>query len=354
MVDKILSRWVAGEKPTVDEEEKLLAEELAKPATAKAFGITKVNGFEKIQQRSRLFSVVYPEVVELCTNFGIQNSHETQETLWKLWLPIAIQLAEKRQQLQRPFIQGILGGQGTGKTTLTAILKLILQHFNYPTLTFSLDDLYKTYLERERLKQQDSRLIWRGPPGTHDVKLGIDILDQLRQPNRKYPLLIPRFDKSLFGGKGDRSEPERVDAVDLILFEGWFVGVRPINDQAFLATPPPIITPEDRKFAQDCHQKLKEYLPLWEQLDSLMVLYPVDYRLSKKWRQEAEQKMVAQGKSGMSDEEVEKFVEYFWISLHPELFITPLLHNSEVVDLVVEIDRDRTPKSVYQPSAQNS
>ncbi|NET89980.1 MAG: glycerate kinase [Kamptonema sp. SIO1D9] len=345
---EILSRWVVGKKPTVNEQEKLLAEELAKPATATAWGITRENGLEKIQQREHLFRAVYPEVVELCANLSIKNTDQIQETLWKLWLPIAIQLAEKKQQLQRPLIQGILGGQGTGKTTLAAIIRLILKHFNYSTLNFSLDDLYKTYIERERLKQQDPRLIWRGPPGTHDVKLGIEILDRLRQQKRRYPLLIPRFDKSAFGGIGDRSEPERVDAVDVILFEGWFVGVRPIDEQAFQASPAPIITQEDRKFAQDCNQRLKEYLPLWERLDSLMVLYPVDYRLSKQWRQEAEQKMVAKGKSGMSDEEVKKFVEYFWISLHPELFITPLIQNPDLVDLVVEIKRDRTPGLVYQ------
>ncbi|NJL21401.1 MAG: hypothetical protein HC895_12160 [Leptolyngbyaceae cyanobacterium SM1_3_5] len=36
--------------------------------------------------------------------------------------------------------------------------------------------------------------------------------------------LLPRFDKSLHEGAGDRIDPERVDRADVILFEGWFVG----------------------------------------------------------------------------------------------------------------------------------
>jgi len=37
--------------------------------------------------------------------------------------------------------QGILGGQGTGKTTLAAMLSLILGQLGYHTLSLSLDDL---------------------------------------------------------------------------------------------------------------------------------------------------------------------------------------------------------------------
>ena len=54
------------------------------------------------------------------------------ETVWNLWLPLAMQLASYRQQLGRPLIQGILGGQGTGKTTMSVILTLILSQSGIP------------------------------------------------------------------------------------------------------------------------------------------------------------------------------------------------------------------------------
>jgi D-glycerate 3-kinase len=114
-------------------------------------------------------------------------------------------------------------------------------------------------------------------------------------------------------------------------------------------TPAPIRTTADRTFAREMNEQLKAYLPLWERLDRLMLLYPSDYRLSQLWRRQAEQQMIAISKSGMTDEQVDKFVEYFWKSLHPELFITPLTQNSSWVNLVIEIAPDRTVGAVYRP-----
>ncbi|ARV59684.1 glycerate kinase [Nostocales cyanobacterium HT-58-2] len=264
------------------------------------------------------------------------------------WLSLARQFASYRQQLGRPFIQGILGAQGTGKTTMCGILCLILKQLGYRTLSLSLDDLYKTYDERLALKQKDPRLIWRGPPGTHDVELGLTVLNQIREC--KSPVAVPRFDKSLYAGAGDRMAPEVVENVDIVLFEGWFVGVRPIDPAAFDTAPPPIFTVEDREFAREINNKLNDYLPLWELLDSLIVLHPKDYRLSLEWRQQAERQMIAAGKPGMSEQEVEPFVHYFWRSLHPELFITPLVKSPTFVDLVIEINYDHSFGKVYRPN----
>jgi D-glycerate 3-kinase len=343
----VLHGWTSGNRPTPEELQQLLAQELANSQRARAFDITQENGLEKIKARSRLFLVVYDEVTQLCQKFGLTRSHTVLSMLWQLWLPLAMQLAEARSKLERPLIQGILGGQGTGKTTLAEVSCLILHHLGYTTIGVSIDDLYKTYAERQKLQQEDPRLIWRGPPGTHDVELGIQLLDRIR--HRHSPILVPRFDKSAHNGAGDRTEPEPIKNTDIVLFEGWFVGARPVDEIAFENPPPPILTPEDKQFARDTNERLKDYLPLWERLDRLIVLYPIDYHLSKQWRREAEQKMMASGKSGMSDEEIDRFVEYFWRSLHPELFITPLIKNPNLVDLVIEIDAEHRPGKVYQP-----
>jgi D-glycerate 3-kinase len=96
--------------------------------------------------------------------------------------------------------------------------------------------------------------------------------------------------------------------------------------------------------------KLADYLPLWERLDRLIVMHPSDYRCSVQWRTEAEQKMIAAGKAGMTNSEIEQFVKYFWQALHPELFIQPLVKSSQWVDLVIEINSDRSIGKVYRPS----
>lgn len=317
---------------------------LADSVRAKIFGITPENVAQVILERSHLLKSVLPTFSQFCqTNLQIPSQAMLQ-VLWDLWLPLALKIVSSRQNLGRPLIQGILGGQGTGKTTLCQILSLIIRQLGYCTLCLSLDDLYKTYSDRLALTQQDPRLIWRGPPGTHDIDLGLILLDQIREGNS--PVSVPRFDKSAYSGAGDRTTPEIFTQVDIVLFEGWFVGVQPIDPQTFDTAPPPIVTDEDRAFARDMNHQLQAYLPLWSRLDSLIALDPSDYRCSLQWRKQAEQKMIATGKPGMNDTEIEEFVNYFWRSLHPELLIKPLLKSAKV-DLIVKVDTDHSFGAIY-------
>ena len=285
----------------------------------RAFGITPEN-----VEYATIFRSIYPT----CSQFNQQTLKLPQEhfatNLWTLWLPLAMLVAEYRKSQLPPLILGILAGQGTGKSTLASILILILGEMGYRTCSLSLDDLYKTYRSRLILKQQDLRLIWRGPPGTHDLDLGLKVLDALHQPNSDAIIQLPRFDKSAYDGAGERGIPEAISNADIVLFEGWFVGVRPIDPAAFDTAPPPIISESDRQFARDMNAKLQDYLPLWERLDRLILLYPLDYHWSLQWRQEAEDRAKALGNPGMSELEIKQFVNYFWQSLHPELFIRPL------------------------------
>ncbi len=344
----VLNCLANGFSLTADQQRQLEVWMLQDQRRARAFGINPGNVSEVIQARSQLFRSVYPAIAQLCHNrFNIPRI-SFLETLWNLWLPLAVQLVAHRKALDRPLVQGILGSQATGKTTLGAILTLILDHLGYPTLSLSLDDLYKPYAERQRLQQEDPRLVWRGPPGTHDIQLGIQVLDQLR--SGKVPVQIPRFDKSAQAGAGDRTHSETVSAVEIVLFEGWFVGVRPIDPVEFTTAPPPILTASDQAFAQDMNAKLQDYLPLWQRLDRLLILYLPDYRLSKQWRRQAEHQAIATGKAGMPDAEIDQFVEYFWRALHPNLFIKPLAEDPQSVNLVIEIKPDHSPGTIYQPA----
>ena len=298
----------------------------------------QLNSLVRHGSRSEFFADLLGRVIAECLDLGFDNEATIATTFEQLWLPVALNLAAKKQRSQT-YIQGILGGQGTGKTTLCIILKLILDYLGFSVASLSIDDLYLTYTEREELKLQDPRLIWRGPPGTHDIGLGLQTIEQCLQSDGNTKILMPRFDKSAYKGLGDRTNPEAIDKPDILLFEGWFVGVKPIAEDCFHNCPHPIVTEEDRQFAKDNNRRLQAYLPLWDKLDSTIVLYPEDYRLSQQWRKEAERKMMATGKAGMSDEEIDRFVEYFWQALHPELFIKPLLKSA---DLVVEIKSDRS------------
>ncbi|MEG4807766.1 glycerate kinase [Microcoleus sp. F8-D3] len=360
----ILHRWQAGERPIARDFDRLAFLEIADHVRSRAFGITFNSVADVVRCKTDLFFSILDEL----HTFPLKST-VFLETLWNLWLPLAIQLSTAKKSFNRPLIQGILGGQGMGKTTLCQVLRLILGKLGYSTVSLSLDDLYKTYADRQQLQKADPRLIWRGPPGTHDIDLGIAVLDKLRgSQNRQLAAVdnpksdpikpdiiknieIPRFDKSACGGAGDRSQPEIISGADIVLFEGWFVGVNPVVDaklNEFLAAAPfPISTEGDCQFARDMNAKLHDYLPLWNRLDRLMVLYSQDYRISQVWRNQAEREMMAAGKSGMSEAEINRFVEYFWKALHPELFIKSMVEGDRV-DLVVEVLSDRTVGKIFR------
>lgn len=336
----ILRRWLEQGQIAEADRQILTAQIGAEAQQAIRLGITDTTLEACLDRRLLQLQGIYPLLQAFCRQ-QLGWSDCPIDLLWNLWLPLAEQLIQWRAELDRPLIQGILGMQGTGKTTLTQILTEILRQGGFTVCSFSIDDLYLSYQERQQLQQEDPRFRWRGPPGTHDVALGLQVLQQFRQAD--FPVVLPRFDKSLHQGAGDRVAPIAIPEADIVLFEGWFVGVRPIPDATFTTAPPPIITEPDRDFAIAINQRLYDYLPLWEQLDRLIALIPTDYRLSQQWRQEAEQRLIDRHRSGMSATEVQAFVEYFWQSLHPELFLPPLL-ASAAVDLVIRINANHRPE----------
>lgn len=346
-LQNVLSQGLAEQSLTSEQWQALIVWELTDLERAAAWGINAHNVEDCLQNRFGWLMQLAPLHGQIpCFSKPLDAC---LELYWGLWLPLALNLKQLQEQRSSPLIQGILGGQGTGKTTLTLILRHLLRAMGCNAVGLSIDDIYKTYAERVALQAVDPRLKWRGPPGTHDVEVGIATLKLVHSAAATDVILLPRFDKSLHGGQGDRVESEMVQGIDILLFEGWFLGVRPVRDEVFAQAPPPINSESDRQFARDMNARLHAYLPLWELLDRLMVLYPEDYRISKLWRLQAEHQMKAQGKPGMDDAMIEKFVEYFWQALHPELFVTPLKRDSRFTNLVVEIDSNRRPRLIYVP-----
>jgi D-glycerate 3-kinase len=349
-----LARLIAGQSLNSAEDFSILKADLqARGWRTADFSQSDAQTDDWIAAQAQRLQQVHPAIASICQG-KLGWDTVPLDLLWGLWLPLAEWLKQRWQFLEgslresqsRPLVQGILGGQGTGKSTLARLLHGILAADGLRVACLSIDDLYKTWGDRQQLQRVDPRLRWRGPPGTHDVELGIQTLQALRQG--KSPVTLPRFDKSLHQGQGDRISPELISGADIVLFEGWLVGLRPIDPAAFDDAPPPIATEADRAFARDCNTRLADYLPLWNLLDGLIVLRPQDYRLSQQWRKQAEHRMTATGRPGMSDAEIEQFVEYFWRSLHPALFYPPLLRDSEQVDWVVEVMADRRVGRVWK------
>ena len=90
-------------------------------------------------------------------------------------IPICFWIANKADN-KKPYFVGLAGGQGTGKTTISSIIKIILEkYFKLKVFKISIDDFYKTRKERIALsKKVHPMLLTRGVPGTHDISMMLD------------------------------------------------------------------------------------------------------------------------------------------------------------------------------------
>ena len=61
----------------------------------------------------------------------------------------------KKADKKRPYIVGLAGGQGTGKTTISSLIKIIItKYFALKVFRISIDDFYKTRKERINLSKR--------------------------------------------------------------------------------------------------------------------------------------------------------------------------------------------------------
>lgn len=239
--------------------------------------------------------------------------------LHRVYPPLAAWVA--RRKGEAPLVLGINGAQGTGKSTLCDFLKLILeQGFGFRVAGFSLDDLYKTRAEREILARTvHPLLLTRGVPGTHDVALGMDILDRLRRAKPGETVAIPSFDKARDDRQPDALWPRVAGPVDVIVFEGWCVGAKP-QPQAALSQPINALeASEDPGGAWRDHvnEHLKgDYAALFRQIDTLVMLKAPNMAKVFEWRGLQENKLATKVGAAASHRlmdaaAIRRFVEHY-------------------------------------------
>ncbi|MDC0370179.1 uridine kinase, partial [Pelagibacteraceae bacterium] len=149
------------------------------------------------------------------------------------YLPICDYIFKKFKNSKKTFIIGLSGGQGSGKSTIAQIIKIILKtKYKLNVINFSIDDYYKTSEERVKLSKIYSKLfITRGVPGTHDTKLLMSDIKKLKRKNFKQ-FSIPKFDKSIDDRMKKKNWIKIKKKPQIIIFEGWCIGARPQNNNS--------------------------------------------------------------------------------------------------------------------------
>ena len=224
-----------------------------------------------------------------------KEKFKNKERMLKSFLiPICFWIKNKSNH-KKPFLIGLAGGQGTGKTTTSSIIKIILEkYFNLNVFKISIDDFYKTRKERVFLsKKIHPMLLTRGVPGTHDINMMLNFFKKVK--NKKFKSFqLPNFNKAIDDRFAKKYWYNIKKKPDVIIFEGWCVGAKhekksslnkAINSMERIKDPKKVW----RKYVN--HQLKQKYKDLYSQLNCLIYLKAKNFSLLQKWRLKQENKL---------------------------------------------------------------
>ena len=226
---------------------------------------------------------------------------KSKERMIKYFLiPVSFWIANKIDKQKTIFV-GLAGGQGTGKTTISTLIKLILEkYFKLKVFKISIDDFYKTRKDRLNLsKKVHPLLMTRGVPGTHDINLILNFFKKISNKNFS-SITLPKFDKSIDDRVKRKNWYKIKKKHDIIILEGWCVGA---SAQKTSNLRKPINSLEKnmdkkhkwRKYVNN--QLNNKYKSMHKMLDCLLYLKAKNFSLLRQWRLKQEKKLFLKNKS---------------------------------------------------------
>jgi len=248
----------------------------------------------------------------------------------------------------RPVVLGLCGAQGSGKSTVALRLEESLADSGVSAARLSIDDLYLSRRDRAGLAQTYPLAATRGPPGTHDISLGLETLDRLGQVGET---ALPRFDKAADDRLPAEIWPVVKTPVEVVILEGWCVGAtpeaakaleRPINDLERNEDP-------DGRWRHWVNDQLAgSYQRLFARIDVLALLAAPSFAVVPRWRGEQEaalqRRLKARGEdaSGCLDRaSLARFVAHY-----ERLTRHILTEMPSRADVTIRLDTQRRPVGV--------
>ena len=237
----------------------------------------------------------------------------------------------------------ISGSQGSGKSTLSKLIKIIIEKTSSKkVMLLSIDDYYLSKMDRYNISQQiHPLLITRGVPGTHDIK---KLKEHLRQFKKKqFPIITPTFNKL----KDDISKKTKVfNKADVLILEGWCCGAKPIENK-FLKINLNKVEQEldkDFKWRKYYNSKLKnEYQQIFKTFDRIIYLQPPSFNFVLKWRyaQEKNNAKKTKTKNFMNKNTTKNFILYY-----EKLTKWMIKNMPDKADMLIKIDKAQKIKKI--------
>ncbi len=232
---------------------------------------------------------------------------------------------------------GVSGAQGSGKTF---VCQRIARE-NPRIAHFSLDDVYFTHAERERMGRQFHPLFTtRGPPGTHALGLAVQTIAALRKAGPEDETPLPRFDKLIDDRAPEATWPRFKGRPEAILFDGWCLGALP--DELGDAPLNALEAEEDSDGSWRKHVRTDlddRYQKFFDLFDQIMFLQAPSFEIVGQWRGEQEEQMLGRA---MNDEERAKLDRFL---MHYERITRSMLAGGHRATVVIPLDGERQPQS---------
>ncbi len=257
----------------------------------------------------------------------------------------------------KPVLLGINGCQGSGKSTLADYLSTTLtDEYQMNVAVLSLDDFYYSHQQRKNLAEHEHLMLQtRGVPGTHNLALAHATLTKLQNATQtSKPIALPRFDKKTDDPFPETEWPRISGPIDVIILEGWCVGVPAQDDDELLSPVNELEATRDKcgVWRRYVNSQIKDhYEALYEKIDLLVMLKAPSFDTVYQWRLEQEIKLLQKQTNGQTKDrimdavQIKEFIAYFQRLTEHGLKTLPAL-----CDWVFELDKSRNIVRLDCPS----
>ena len=214
----------------------------------------------------------------------------------------------------------IAGSQGSGKSTLSLQIKKYFEKFYFKNVVIlSIDDFYLSSFQRKQLakKLKTNLFETRGVPCTHNLKLLIETVDKLKRND--FPVYIPIFDKVTDNKK---KYNRKINKADLIIFEGWCVGSKPIDTEYLKKNINSLekINDPNMIWRKAYNKALVEYQILFNKFNYYIFIKLPNWQYVINWKYKQELGLRSLTSDNHLKKKLYKFIQYYeklskWMSL---------------------------------------
>jgi len=255
------------------------------------------------------------EILSYVSEYYRENFRD--DWLWGIILPILSDICTLRNSRNQRIVIGLSALPGTGKTTLGLLIERLSLKMDIKASVISMDDFYLPFKEMNMAIKDNPWNVSRGFPGSHSISLIEERILEWKNTGRfNYPV----FDKSLRNGLGDRSS-WKIDFPEIIILEGWFLGVNQISSQLISSEniKPPLHTREI-EYRSKIQKNLNEYLKIWELIEKIWQIRPINFSYMDKWKSNQENEMLRIKGNALVDNQLTNFLRMLNCSIPQKSF----------------------------------